>query len=175
MVADHDGRWRRKISLVHVRDHFVPTLLTCFCVERYKVIIRRFHEQVVVPHSQTAIADMRAAFGFPEVMPELVAIARVQRPSVIRHCEIQGAIDLKNGRFDRAAVNSDISWTFSSDNDLRFFMAVPPPALARFVHPWTDAGHPRERRDAAHSFDPLASGRYSVYRNNLRCMSARNP
>ena len=78
-------------------DDFVPALLAGLGVERDQIIVRRLHVQPVAVHPQAAVADVRAAPGFPEVMPQLGAVARVDRPGIIRRRNIQNAVDLKNG------------------------------------------------------------------------------
>ena len=98
VIPDHDGRRRREIALRQIGDLLVPALLAGLRVERDQVIVRRLHEQVVVPHAQAAIADVGAALGLPEVVPQLAAVARIHRPGVVRHGEVQRAIDLRARR-----------------------------------------------------------------------------
>src|SRR4030095_8430209 len=56
--------------------------------------------EVVVPHREAAVADMRAAARLPVVVPELAAVARIHRPGVVGSGEIQDAVNLENRALD---------------------------------------------------------------------------
>ncbi len=105
MIADHDRRGRREVALREIGDRLVPALLARLRFERHQVIVRRLHVQIVVPHAQPAIADVRAALRLPEVMPEFAPVARIYRPRVIGHREVQRAVHFQHGGLDRAAAN----------------------------------------------------------------------
>ena len=97
----------------------MPALLAGLGVERDQVIVGRLHVQVVVPHAEAAIADVRAALGLPEVVPQLAAVARVHRPGVVRHGEVQRAVHLQHRALDGAAAGRDIARTFAADDQVR--------------------------------------------------------
>ena len=67
-------------------------------VERDEVVVGRLEVQVVVPHRHAAAADVRAALRLPEVVPELAAVARVDRPDVVGRGDVEHAVDLQDRR-----------------------------------------------------------------------------
>ena len=86
-------------------------------IERDEVIVGRFHEQPVAAHAEAAIADVGAALGLPEVVPELAAVARVHRPGVVGRGEVENAVDRENGRADvRTAAAARIRCAFAADD-----------------------------------------------------------
>ena len=95
----------------------MPALLAGLGFERNQIIVGRLHEEVVVPHPDAAIADVGAALGFPEVVPQLAAVARIHGPGVVRHREVENSVHLEYGGFDRAAARGKIARPFSADND----------------------------------------------------------
>src|SRR5262249_18804873 len=100
MVANDDGGHRREILLVEAENFFVPALLAGASVERYEVIVGRDEVQIVAPHPDTAIADVRAASCLPEVMPQLVPIASIERPRVVGCGDVKYAVDLEHCTLD---------------------------------------------------------------------------
>ena len=46
-------------------------------------------------HGNAAMADVSALVGRIGVMPDLMAGARIDRPDVVRHGEVQNAVDQK--------------------------------------------------------------------------------
>ena len=103
VIADDDGRRRREILLIEIGDLDVPALFAGFRVERHEVIVGRLEEQIVAPDAGAAIADMRGAARLPEVVPDLPAVERVERPHVVGRGDIQDAVHLQDGAFDGAA------------------------------------------------------------------------
>ncbi len=99
VVADDDGRHGGEVLLIEVGDFLMPALLAGARVEADQIVVRRFHVQPVAPHAQAAVADVRAALGFPEVVPQFVAVASIDRPGVVRGGEVENAVDFE----DRAA------------------------------------------------------------------------
>ena len=89
VIADDDRRHRREVLLLEVGDLDVPAFLAGSRVERDQVVVGRFEEQVVVPDRRAAIADVRAAARPPEVVPELAAVARVERPDVVGRSDVE--------------------------------------------------------------------------------------
>src|SRR5437764_1422769 len=75
-------------------------------------------KQIAVPHSEAAIANMGAALGLPEVMPQLASIARVHGPGVVRHREIQGAIDFEHGGLDGASAGGELPCALAPNDDV---------------------------------------------------------
>src|SRR5262249_28207030 len=82
-VPNDDRRHGGEILLIEAQDFLVPALFPSASIERDQVIIGCEKEQVISPHSHTAIADVRATSRLPEVMPEFVPVACVQRPGVV--------------------------------------------------------------------------------------------
>src|SRR5580704_16696755 len=94
----------------------MPTLFACLSVQGDEVIIGRLHVEVVMPHPETTIADMGPAPGLPVVMPELMSVAGIDRPAIIRHGDIQNSIYLQRRPLDRTAADENISRTFTADD-----------------------------------------------------------
>jgi hypothetical protein len=148
MIADHDRRRRREVTLVEVGDRLVPALLPRLRVERYQVIVGRLHVEVVVPHGEAAVADVRAAARFPEVVPQLAPVMRVDRPRVVGHREVECAVDEQDRALDRAAARREIARAFSAHDDRRLrsaeAAASAAPAAGRVPGPRREPRRPRE-------------------------------
>ena len=97
VVADGHRRRRQEVLLAERHDFLVPPLLAGPGVERDEVVVRRDEVEVVAPHRDATIADVRPALGFPEVVPQLVAVVRVERPHVVGRRHIQHAVDHQHG------------------------------------------------------------------------------
>src|SRR5689334_22313547 len=124
----------------------MPALLTGFGVKRDEIIVRRLHEQIVVPHAEAAIPDVRTTFGLPEVMPEFVAVAGVYCPGVVGHCEVERAIYFEHRRFDRATLNVDIALALASDNHRRSALIMPLVVFVASTGSRSDLHHPGKRQ-----------------------------
>src|SRR5262249_48193194 len=131
VIPDDDRGRRGEISLGEIGDGLVPALLAGAGIQRDQVIVRRLHEEIVVPHGEPAVADVRAAPGLPVVVPELAAVARVHRPRVVRHGEVEGSVDREDGGLDRAAADRDIAWAFAADDYVSGRSAASTSAAAR--------------------------------------------
>src|SRR5262245_14712067 len=116
MITDDDRCHRRKILLVEVGDDLVPAFFAGPCIERDQVIVGRFQEQVVVPHSHSAIADVRAAFRLPEVVPQHASVTSVNGPCIVRSRDIEDSIDLKDRTLDGPSTTGEISTAFTTDD-----------------------------------------------------------
>ena len=84
VIADDNRRERREILLLEIGDFDVPALLAGARIERDQIVVGRLEVEVVVPHADAAAADVRTAARFPEVVPDLMAVARVDGPRVVR-------------------------------------------------------------------------------------------
>ena len=51
VIAHDDWRHRREILQIEIGDFNMPKLFAGFCVERDQVIVRRFHEETIAPHT----------------------------------------------------------------------------------------------------------------------------
>ena len=83
VIPDDHRRRRRKILLVKTGDFLMPALLSGAGIQADQVIVRRLHVKPVAPHADPAIADVCAALGLPEEVPQFAAIEGVHRPGVI--------------------------------------------------------------------------------------------
>ena len=101
--ADDDWRGRAEVLLSDVCDLFVPALLAGLSVERDEIAVWRFEEEIVAVQADAAVADVDAAAGSPEVMPDRPARACIDRIRVIRGGEIQHAVHHQRRRLDRHA------------------------------------------------------------------------
>src|SRR5207245_1126801 len=115
-----------------------------------QVIVGRLHVEVVVPHGEAAIADVRAAARLPEVVPELAAVAGVDRPGIVGHGEVEGAVDLEHGGFDGAAAGREIAGAFAAGDDGRptsaeSAAAAATPTAAGVTRTGSHARRPSER------------------------------
>ncbi len=142
MIADHHRGGSREVALRQVGDLLMPALLAGPGVERDQVIVRRFHVEVVVPHAHTAVADVGAPFGLPEIMPELAAVYGIHRPGVVRHGDVQDAVDFQRGGLDGAAAGRDIARTFAAGDDAAAPAAAAEAAASGVAHAGGQAGRP---------------------------------
>src|SRR6185312_3042754 len=92
VIAHNDRRGRGEIFLLNVGDFHVPALLASSGLERDKVVIGSLKEQPIAIHAHAAIADVNAARGLPEVMPQLAARPGVHGPGIIGSGEIEDAV-----------------------------------------------------------------------------------
>ena len=69
-------------------------------VEGDEVVVGGDEVQVVAVHPDAAVADVDAALGAPEVVPDLAAGARVDRPHVIGRGEVEDAVHEQRRRLD---------------------------------------------------------------------------
>src|SRR5712691_13269663 len=90
---------------------------------------------------------MSAAPGLPEVVPEFAAVARVHRPRVVRHCEIESAIHFEHGGLDGASATGDVAGALAPDNDISSAAAAAAPSTeaARITGARGHAAHPGQR------------------------------
>src|SRR5206468_6555276 len=87
---------------------------------RDEIVVRRFHVEVVVPHAEAAISDVRAASRLPEVVPELVAVARIDCPGIVRRRDVEDAVHLEDRALDvRAGAGAELARAFAADDGRR--------------------------------------------------------
>ena len=87
---------------------------------------------------------MSAAFGFPKEVPQLVPIARVYGPGIVRHGEVQNAIHLEHGGLDGAATDINVTRSLASSNQRRIAEPEAVSSAAR-CRAWCDSRHPGQR------------------------------
>ena len=104
VVADDERRRGREVLLVEVGDGLVPALVAGLRVERHQVVVGRRHVEIAVPHAEAAIGDVRAAAGLPEVVPQLAAVARVDRPGVVGRRDVERAVHHQRRALDGDAA-----------------------------------------------------------------------
>ncbi len=100
MIVHHDGRHRREVLLREVGVDLVPAFLARLRVERHEEVVRRHEVEVVLPDAHAAVGDRRAALRAPEVVPELAAVARVERPRVVGRGHVERAVDHQRRALD---------------------------------------------------------------------------
>ena len=108
VVADDERRGGGEVAALHVGDLFVPALFAGGGVERDHEVIGGFHEQPVAVHTETALAIVMAALGLPEVVPDLPAGARIERPCVIRHGGVEDAVHQQCGALEGRVATVEI-------------------------------------------------------------------
>ena len=145
VIPDHDGRRSREVALLQVGNRLVPALLAGLGIERDQVVVGRLHEQVAVPHRHAAIADVRAALGLPEVVPEFAPVDRVDRPGVIRHGDVQHAVHLEHRPLDRAAARWNVARPFAAHDQFRRPAAPESSAASAIARPGRQPCHPGQR------------------------------
>src|SRR5678816_237527 len=108
VVADDDRRHRREVLLAERTEFTVPALFTRLRIKGDEVIVRGHEEEVVPPHSYSAVADVSPTLRLPEVVPEFVTIVRVERPRVVGRSHVEHAVHRQDGTFDlRGAGDRD--------------------------------------------------------------------
>ena len=134
-----------EILEAEIGDVLVPALLARPGVERHQVVVGRLHVEIVVPHPEAAIGDVRAAPGLPVVMPHLAPVARVHRPGVVRHREVERAVDDEHRALDGAtAAGDEVASAFAAD-DYRAAATSTTAETSRTSRPLVQFGHPGER------------------------------
>ncbi len=119
MVVHHDRRHRREVLLVEVGVLLVPAFLAGLRVERDEVVVRRDEVQVVLPETDTAVGDRRAALGLPEVVPQLAAITGVHRPRVVGRGHVERAVDHQRRALDVGWHGRQAVGAGAADDDRR--------------------------------------------------------
>src|SRR6185312_10822342 len=92
VIADNDRGHGGKVLFVEARNLLFPALLAGLGVQADQVIVMDLQIEIVVPHAHAAVAGVGAATGLPVVVPEDRAVARIDRPGVIRRGHINHAI-----------------------------------------------------------------------------------
>jgi hypothetical protein len=98
VVAHHQGRHGGPVSLVVVGDLDVPADFAVFGIQRNEVGIGSGEKQPALVHGNAAMPDVQAWVGRIGVMPDLMSGARIDCPDVVRHGEVQDAVDQKRRR-----------------------------------------------------------------------------
>ena len=80
---------------VDIGDLDVPADFAVLGVQRNEVGIRSSEVQPALVHGNAAMSDVEALVGRIGVMPDLMSGARIHRPDVVRHGEVQNAVDQK--------------------------------------------------------------------------------
>ncbi len=106
MIRHHQRRHRREVSQLKIAQLHLPALLPILRVQANQETVWCLEVQPIFVHSHAAIADMIAAARRVAVMPDLPAAAPVDRPHVVRHAEIQDAVDHQRRRFHRDRVRA---------------------------------------------------------------------
>ena len=64
------------------------------------------------------VRDVGAALGLPEVVPELAAVARVDRPGVVRRGDVERAVHRQHRRLDRdRGADREVAGAFAADDE----------------------------------------------------------
>src|SRR6202040_2611271 len=109
-----------EVLLAERRRFLVPALLARTGVERHEVVVRRDEEEVVAPHRDAAVADVRAALRLPEVVPDLLAVVRVERPDVVGGGDVEDAVHREHRALDLGgAADGDAAVAFTAGEGLR--------------------------------------------------------
>src|SRR5689334_3251325 len=109
MVTGDDRRRSGKISLINIGDHLVPALFAGFGIERNQVVVWGFHVEIVVPHGHPAVADMCAAFGLPEVMPEHAPVVCIDSPGIVGHGDVKRTAYFEDRGLDGASADRNVA------------------------------------------------------------------
>ena len=173
VVADRHRRRGHEVLLAERRRFLVPALLAGPRVERHEVVVGRDEVEIVAPHRDAAVADVRAALRLPEVVPDLAAVVRVERPDVVGRRHVEDAVHRQHGALDlRRAADGDAAVAFAAGERLR------PSGLGRRARRRRrDRRSPSRRTPASgssRSTGSPASARCSAGRCSRRSSSATN-
>ena len=117
VVADRHRRRRQEILLAERRRLLVPALFAGPRVERNEIVVGGDEVEIVAPHRDAAVADVRAPLRLPEVMPQLVAVMRIERPHVVGRRDVQDVVDRENRALDRGrTATGDRAAPFAADD-----------------------------------------------------------
>ena len=98
VIANHQGRHGGPVSLFDIGNLNIPAHFAVFRVQRNQVRIGRDEEQPVLVHGNAAMPDVEPFVGRIGVVPDLMSRARIHRPDVVRHREVQHAVDQQRRR-----------------------------------------------------------------------------
>ena len=79
--------------LLDVGEDFVPALPAGFDVERNQMAVRRFEIQPVAIDAGAAIAQLKGRQSLPDIVPDLMAVARIDCVNGIRNHSIENTVD----------------------------------------------------------------------------------
>ena len=105
-------------------------------VERDEIVVGGFEVQRVEPQRRAAVADMRAAARLPVVLPEDMAVVRVERPDIVWCGDVQHVVHHQDRSLDvRRAAGVELAGALAADDH------VGPASAASRRQP----RHPRQR------------------------------
>ena len=107
MVADNNRRHGGEILQIERSNLLLPYLLAGFGIQTNQEIVGRFKEHTIMPDPNAAIANMRAAPRLPDVMPQLMSVARIERPGVVGGSDVERSVDHKYGA---ANIRCPVAW-----------------------------------------------------------------
>ncbi len=105
MIAHDERRFRGPVAFLDVRDLSHPEDLAGLGIQRDQVGVGAHEKDAVLVNGNAALADVVAFVGRVLVVPELMAGARVDRPDIVRHGEVQDAVDQDRRRLDAGVLS----------------------------------------------------------------------
>ena len=119
VIADGRRRRGKEVLLAERRRFLVPALRASSRVDRHEIVVGRDEIEIVAPHGHAAIADVCAASRLPEVMPQLVAVVRVERPHVVGRRHVEHPVHHQHSALDRRlAGDDDVAGAFAADDNV---------------------------------------------------------
>ena len=100
VIAHHQRRHGCPISLFDIADFYIPTDFAILCFERNQVCIGSGEVEPLFVHRDATMPKVHTCVWLVRVVPDLVARTGVDSPHVVRHGEIQHAIDQQRRGLD---------------------------------------------------------------------------
>src|SRR5262249_59325122 len=114
--------------------HFLPGAR----VDLHEIVVVRFHEEIVVPHADAAMARVGTAARLPVELPEDRSVARVHGPEIVGRRGVEHAVDHEDGSADlRGPAPVEIAAAFARRGERHVAAATAPSATPTPAPPAT--------------------------------------
>src|SRR5262249_46455918 len=106
-----------------------------------EIVVVRFHEEIVVPHADAAMARVGTAARLPVELPEDRSVARVHGPEIVGRRGVEHAVDHEDGSADlRGPAPVEIAAAFATPGGGHVAAATAASATATRAAAGTAAG-----------------------------------
>ena len=93
VIPDDERRIRGPVAAPCVGDFDVPSHTPGARIERHQMRVGRRQVHEIAPHGGAAVADLEPFVRRIAVTPDLTARAPIDRPQVVRRCQVDHAVD----------------------------------------------------------------------------------
>src|SRR5438270_2457857 len=97
VVPNYEGRHRRPIALLHVRDLYIPLHVSVSCIEADQVCVRSREVHGILVQGNAPMTDVQTLVERISVVPHGIRGTSIEGPYVIRSRYVQNTVE-KDGR-----------------------------------------------------------------------------